>query len=793
MFKNYLKSAVRIFRKQKSYALISGGSLVIGMTCFILLMVYARYELGYDSFHKTADRIHLVGQTVPGWSVRGSTRFGSTSGALAPALAREFPEVEYAIRIKDTDSPLVYLQNNVLGRGLFADQDFFHMLTYPLTAGDSATALKEPFTAVLSESLAGKLFGRGDPIGKVVLHQDGREYRVTGIMRDAPGNSHLRFDYLLSFVTMASLRNDLETSWGILNYCSYVQLKAGVSAKAFEAKLKNIVEKYHAPKDKTRSYFLVPIRALHLETGVNFPLSSPVDKSYLYLLMGIAVLILIIAGVNYVNLATARATARSKEVGVRKTFGADRSHLIKQFMGESYLLTFFGALVSLLLASLLLPVFNRMTGVVLPGRVMTNGATLLGILGLGLFVGFLSGCYPALVLSSLQPVNVIKNTFGAKQSGRRIVFRNALVVFQFFATVILLVGAFVIQKQMNFVKNSDIGYQRENILALRLWDRESRDRYQTIKKSLLDNPNILAAAVANVAPVRFTEVNDFRVETESGAMVDLPQVTNYFVDFDYFDLFGMKIVEGRKYSPDVLGDIGNEVILNESAVRMAGLKNPIGNILARGKQRMRIIGVVKDIHFMSFKSKIGPLAFLYRPANINMLFLKMSGHNVKETISFIDATIRKQAPNFVYDYASMNEIYDNLYAGESRLAGLLTGFSIVAIVIASVGLFGLVSYIVEKKKKEIGIRKVLGASVVTIAGLIVRDLFALIGLASLISLPVAYAFSRNWLQGFYYRTNLSAGVFVLAVAVVLAIALACVARMTLKAAKANPAVSLKNL
>jgi len=793
VFKNYLKSAIRIFRKQKSHALISGGSLVIGMTCFILLMVYARYELGYDSFHKNADRTHLVGQTVPGWSVRGSTRFSSTSGALGPTLKWDFPEVEYAVRTKETDSPLVYRQNRVLGRGLFADRDFFNMFSYPLTAGDSSTALKEPFTAVLSESLAGKLFGRDDPLGKVVLHQDGREYRVTGICREASRNSHMRFDYLLSFVTMSSLRNDVETSWGILNYFNYIQLKDGVSAKAFEVKLKNIVEKYHAPRDKARSYFLVPLKDLHLETSLNSPLSPAVEKKYIHLLLGIAVLILIIAGVNYVNLATARAAVRSKEVGVRKTFGADRSQLIRQFMGESYLLTFFSVLVSLVLASLLLPVFNRMTGVVLPGRVLTDGTALLGILGLGLLVGFLSGSYPALVLSSLQPVNVLKTAFGSGRAGRRVVFRNALVVFQYFATIVLLVGAFVIQKQLNFIKNTDIGYQRDNILALRLWDEESLARHQTIKKNLLDNPNILAAAVANVAPVRFTEVNDFRVETESGAMVDLPQVTNYFVDFDYFDLLAMKIVAGRKFSPEFPGDIDNGVVLNEAAVRQAGLKNPVGKIFARGNQRMRIIGVVKDIHFMSFKSKIGPLAFHYRPGNARMMFLKISGRNLKETIAFVDATIRKQAPNFVFDYAAMDEIYNNLYEGENRLAGVLTGFSIVAIIIASIGLFGLVSFIVEKKKREIGIRKILGASVAAVSRLLLRDMIVLIGIAGLVSLPVAYAFARNWLQGFYYRTNLSPGVFVLAVAFVLAIALACVAKMTLRAAKENPAVSLKNL
>jgi len=797
VLKNYILSATRILRKQKSYAFISVFSLVVGMTCFILLMLFANHELSYDSFHKDSGRIYQVGQILPEWNVWGTNRFASTSGPLAPALKREFPEVECAVRIKDTDAPLVYRQTSVLGRGLYADRDFFKMFSFPLTAGNLQTALADPFSIVLSETLAGKLFGRDDPIGKTVLHQNGLEYRVTGTIKDAPQNSHLRFDYLLSFVTMASLRNDLETSWSILNYYSYVLLKDGVPAKTFEAKLKAVVDKYHDQSFKNRSYFLIPVRNLHLETNVNSHLSSAIERKYLYLLMGIALIVLIIACVNYVNLATARATARSKEVGVRKTFGADRRQLIMQFLGESYLLTSASLLLSLAFVRLLLPVFDRLTGTELPGRVLTGGTTLLGILGLGLVVGFLSGGYPALVLSSLRPANVVKNTFGSKPRGRRPVFRDVLVVVQFFATIVLLAGALVIQKQLMFIKKSDIGYRRENILALRLWDRESRANYQAIKNDLLKNPNIFAAAVANVAPVRATEANDFRVETESGEMVDLPRVTNYFVDFDYFDLFAMKIIEGRKFSPAFLGDLENEVIVNESAVRMAGLKNPVGKILAGGALvgadwRMRIIGVVKDIHFTSFKSKIGPLMFLYRPARINMLFVKISEQNVKETIAFLDTTIRKYSPDFVFDYASMDEIYNRLYGDEIKLAGILSSFSIVAIFLASIGMFGLISFIVERKKKEIAIRKIVGASVFRITGLIIRDLFVLIGVASLASLPVAYSFCQNWLQGFFYRTNLNAVVFVLAAVAVLLIALLCVARLTVRAAKENPAASLKS-
>lgn len=793
MFKNYLAAAIRVLRKRKSHAAISVFSLVVGMTCFILLALFVRFELGYDAFHENAGRIYRVCQTVPDWSMGGTNRFSSTSGALALGLKREFPEVELAARVYGTDAPLVYNHNGFRAQGLFADQDFLGMFSYPLAGGDVRAALKDPFTVVLSETLAGSIFGRENPIGKVLIHQNGREYRVTGVMKDAPRDTHLPFDYLLSFATMYSIRNDIETAWSILNYGTYVQLKEGVAAETFEPKLKGLIDKYHPARDKKRIYFLVPLRDMHFATDVYMYDSRPVDKKAVYLLLLIAALILVIACANYINLATARASARAKEVGVRKTFGADRSQLVRQFLGESVLLALAGLALSLGLVGLLRPAFNRLTGVDFPAAVLIQGTTLLGVLGLGLLVGTLAGVYPALVLSSLQPAHSLKPEAGAASSGRRMALRNGLVVFQFFATIVLIVAALVIHKQLEFIKQSDIGYRRDNVLALRLWDRDSRSRVEVIKQELLKNPDVLAVAGANVAPVRMTEANNFRFETETGEPAEVAQVSNYFVDFDYFDVFGMAVVEGRAFSPEIRGEVQNEVLVNETAVRMAGLKNPVGKAVDGPNGRMRIIGVVKDIHFASFKTKIGPLMFRYRPAGINMLFLRISGREAGRTIAAVGEVLRTQCPNFVYDYQFMEDIYGGLHQSESRLAGMLTGASMVAILIAAVGLFGLVAGLIEKKRKEIGIRKVLGASLASVSGLIVRDLFALIGLACLVSFPVAYAFARKWLQGFYYRTDLGAGVFVLAAVVVLLIALACIARMTIRAAKENPAVTLKTL
>jgi len=794
MFSNYLRSALRILRKQKTYAAISVFSLVVGMTCFILLALFTRYELGYDSFHENADRVFLVGQVVPEWNVMGTNRCCSTSGPLGPALEREFPQVERAVRLWHTEAPLAYDRKSVLVRGLFADRGFFEMFTFPMAAGNPATALADPFSIVMTESAAKRLFGPEEPIGRAVIHGGGREYKVTGIMKDPPPNSHLAFDYLLSFASVATLRNDLDTSWSILNYLNYVQLRKGADPAAFEAGLQAVIRTHHPERDHKRSYFLMPLGGLHHETSVHIANWRTVDRTFVHLLMAVAGLILAVACVNYVNLATARATARGREVGVRKTFGADRRQLVAQFMGEAGVLTAASLLLSLVLVQALLPVFNGLTGVRLPADALAEPSTWLWVLGLGLAVVSLSGAYPALVLSSMKPTNVFRSAFGSRERGRRLVLRNALVAFQFFATLTLVAGTLIIRKQMDYIRTADVGYDRKNVLAIRLWESGSRTRYREIETELLRNPDIRAAAVSNVAPVRAVEMNNFMVESDSGEMVEVPQVTNYFVDPGYFDLFGLTFVAGRGFSPEAVGDVENQAVINETAARMAGLTDPIGRRIGRGSgEPLRIIGVIKDIHFASFRSKVGPLMFLHRPERTGWLFVKMSGRRVRETIAFVESTIRRQVPDFTYDYAAMEDIYDRLYESEDRLGGLLTGFAVVAILVASVGLFGLISFVIERKRKEIGIRKVLGARVTGLMGLIARDLFVLIGLAALLALPVCYAFGRRWLQGFYYRTGLGAGVFAAAVAVVLAVALLCIARITVRAARENPSVSLKNV
>ncbi len=792
MFKNYFKVTVRNLIKQKSWTTISLFSLVVGITCFLLLMLFARYELGYDSFFKHSDRIFLLGQYLPDWKYGGSNYFASTSGIVAPTLKEEFSDVDYAVRTKEVESPLIYQEDSIVGKGLYADRDFLKVFNFPLEAGDRESALKDPFSIVLSKTLSEKLFGSENPIGQIVTYENGRVLKVTAIVEDIPGNTHLKFDYLISFLTMYSLRDDIDSAWGILNYYSYIQLKDRVSYRDFEQKLSAIVSKYHDRNSNDRRYFLIPLRNIHFETHVNSHLKDTIDKKNIYVLISIACLILVISCINYVNLATARAGARNKEVGIRKTVGATQRQLTKQFLGESLTLTFFSIVVSLAAACLLFPIFRMIAGSEIPMGIFLSWSNAVGLLVVFLMVGFLAGIYPSIYLSALKPLNVLKNSFGPSRSSGRQRFHHILLVFQFGVTIILLVAAVTIQKQLLFIKNQDLGYNRDNIVTVRIWNDESRDNFQTIKRELLKNPHISAASVANTAPLIYTEANNIQVETETGDMMEIPMVTTYFIDEDYVDLFNMKITAGRNFSLDLAADIDNQVILNKTAARLAGLEDPVGKRIIKWGQNMRIIGVVNDFHFTSFRTKIEPLMFQYRPERSKIFLVKIGNHDIQQTLEYIDSTFRQLSPNFAFDYALMDDLYGNLHKKERDLGGIVLSFSILTMIIAVIGLYGLISFVVGKKTKEIGIRKVLGASVFSVVGLILKQFFFPIGLAMTISLPIAYYFSQEWLEGFVYRIGLDAGVFVFSIAIILIIAVLSIARQTIMAALANPAHTLKH-
>jgi len=772
-------------------SLIGFFSLVIGISSLILLMLFVRYELSYDSFFERSDRVFLLGQSIQDQESGGSSSHTSTSGIVAPTLKNEFQDVRYAVRVKEVESPLIYENKSLVAKGLYADRDFLKVFNFPLIEGDRETALMDPFSILLSEKLAKKLFGDEDPIGKTVRSENQRVLKVTGIIKDIPGNTHLKFDYLISFLTMYSLRNDIDRSWTILNYYSYLQLSDGIKAKDFENKLPSIVTKYHDKNSKNRRYFLIPLREIHFATEITNSSIPTIDRKLILMLVSIAFLILVIASINHINIATARADERAKEVAIRKINGASRQLLVRQFMVESYVLTFLSIILSLVIVALLMPFYPKIFGNEISIHFMLDWRNIAGLIVLFVGVGLLAGGYPAFYLSSLQPLNILKSSFGSPSNKSQWNFRNILTIFQLGVSVILIVIAMTIQKQLNFIKTKNIGYNRENVVALRMWNEELRKNQQEIKKELLNNPYISAAAVANTLPLSMTERNNISVETETGEKVELPLVTTYFIDEEYLDLFDMQITAGRNFSLDFSYNIDNQVIINETTVHMAGLTDPVGKKIKKWGQELEIIGVVKDFHFTSLKRSIEPLMFSYNPALSKMFLIKVSDYNIGHTMQYIDSTFRRFDSNFTFDYSFMDDKYNSLYKNESNLGRIILSFSILTIIIVVIGMYGMISFVVRRKTKEIAVRKVMGSSVASVMGVILKYFLMPIIISILVSLPVAYYIAHEWLKDFAYRINLSAWLIAFSISIILIVALLSIMQQTIKAAVTNPVESLR--
>ncbi len=799
MFKNYFKIALRNLYKHKGFSLINIFGLAVGITCFILIMLYIKYELSFDSFHKNSERIYRVALHLPGWNYRGSTEFSKTTGALAPALMADFPEVIYATRINGASGAISYKKNSFNEEGIYADENFFNVFSYPLIIGDEETALKDPFSILITEKLAKKYFGDEDPIGKIIRYDFNYDFKVTGVLKEIPGNSFLKFDFVYSFASISSMGTTNINNWNVINYETHILLDKNVNYKEFEKKLISLVEKHHSynSEESKLGYYLQPVKSIHLHSNLNFEVSTNSNIKYIYLFSSIAILILLIACINYVNSATARAAKRFKEIGIRKTIGAHRIQLIKQFLGESFIITFIALNISLLFSNLLLPAFGSFVKRNIEFDVLADPNSLIGLLGVFIVVGIVSGIYPAFLLSSYQPISAVKNNVLSGSGRKPVKLRNMLVLLQFCITVILVVFTIVIQKQLYYIKFKDTGFDRENIVVVDMSYRDLRSKFKVIKDDLLKNPNILGASFSNYTPVRISNVSDATIAgDENSEPIVIPQVNCAFLDYDFIDVNGLKIINGRNFSRDFSSDGQEGVIINETAARLAGITDPLGKKFTRsiwGGENFngRVIGVVKDFHFTSLKLNIEPVMFLLRPENGNKFLIKLSSNDIKGSLEFINSTLQQHSTNFVFDYYFLDDAFNNLYEAEQRLGTILFIFSIIAILIASLGLVSLISYITEQSTKEIGIRKTLGASVASILVHISKDFFILVLISNIISWPLGYYFVNKWLQEFAYRIDVKPGIFLLSGFITLTFAVVAVSYQSIKAARANPVDSLR--
>ncbi|NIR50303.1 FtsX-like permease family protein [candidate division KSB1 bacterium] len=801
MFKNYLKVAIRNFLKHKLFSLINVSGLAIGMACCILILLWVEDELGYDTFHENANRIYRVIKLDKEDVTDGIARVGAPWG---PALFKDYPEVESFVRFRFFSRSLVRYQDKVFFEegGLYADSTIFDVFTFPLIKGNPKTALTQPNTLVISEDLAQKYFGDEEPIGKRLIIDNDEEYQVTGVVKNVPRNSHFHFDFLVSFVSYNFF--DLN-AWRMNNFHVYLLLKPDVSPAVLEQKFPEFV-RTHITDDEPINYLvkLQPITDIHLHSDLFREFEANGDIAYVYIFTAIAVFILLIACINFMNLATARSANRCKEVGLRKVVGAQRLQVINQFLGESVLLSFLALLAAIGLSELLLPTFGSMAGKELSVHYFDNPALFFALIAISLFVGLLAGAYPALFLSSFRPISVLKGMLNSGAASATTV-RKGLVVLQFTIAIVLIIGTTVVFQQLNYIRNKKLGMNQEQILVVRLQDDAAKQKYNFLKNELLQNPNVISAAASANLPGGGDWGMPF--EVEGRAENDRFSSRVLVVDHDYLETMEIDLVAGRNFSRQMGTDESEAFLINQTAAEQLGWESPIGKRIARpiarnedgswNYQSGHVIGVVDDFHFRSLHQTIQPLVMYIQPESFRYLSIRLTAANISDTMDFIKGKWQAFEPERPVDYFFLDQVFDQMYHSEERLERIFGAFAILAIFVACLGLFGLASFTAEQRTKEIGIRKTLGATVSNIVLLISKDFSKWVIVANVVAWPVAYSAMQNWLQDFAYRMDFSWTspllwqTLLFAAFLALTIALLTVSYQAIKAAVTNPANALR--
>lgn len=791
MFKNYLRTTIRNISRYKGYSFINLAGLAIGMACTLLILLWVKDELSYDRFHKNGNNVYRIMSYGKKYFTEG---FDGTPAPLAPAIEEEVPGIVNAVRFSDVPKLVVRYGDKAFyeTRGLIADPSIFEVFTFPFVKGDPKTAFSEPLDIIITETTGKKYFGDEDPVGKI-LEIEGKPATVTGVIQDIPHNSHIQFDFLSSYRFIQKL-SSYGMSWGSFNFVTYVQLDAKGDPKEIAKNITAVADKNNCPQVKDGTEFrLQPLSAIHLDSRAHYRNYIEVgDRTYVYVFSLIALFVLFIACVNFMNLSTARSTTRAKEVGMRKTVGASRRQLVMQFFGESLLLTVLACLFALILVIGLLPAFNQLTGKELNLNFI-DLQMILGLIAVVCLTALTAGSYPAIFLSSFRPVRVLKGAF--KSDGRGQTFRRVLVVIQFSLSIALLIGTSVASNQLRFLRHAKLGFNTENIVYVPVKENIG-NRYDAFKSELLNDSNILSVAAQYYL---FAEQGSFRSTDydwegkEEGQELDI--VLN-LVDYEFIPMMELELLEGRNFSPEYATDPTQAYILNEEAIKAMGIQNPVGKRFSYGKREGTIIGVLKNAHFRSLHVEIEPhlFFFLNNPAQATQygaVLIKVNGSKTEEALARIQEVWENFNPISPFEYHFLDQAYDSLYRKEKKIGTFLNTFTLFAIVISCLGLFGLASFLTEQRTREIGIRKVLGASETGIILLLSRQFTKWVLFANLFAWPAAYFIMVKWLRSFAYRIDLGIWVFLLSGILAVGIALATVGFQALKAARANPIDSLR--
>jgi len=785
MFKNYFKVALRNIIKHKGYSLINIAGLAIGLACCLFIWIWVQDELSYDKFHENAPYLYRVeeNQYYSGRVYHVTV----TPYPLAPALKEDFPEISEATRYVGVGGQLLrYGENAFFESGIRAvDPSFFRMFTFPFVKGNSDTALDDLFSVVISEEIAEKYFGEEDPIGKVIQANNRTDFKVTGVMKNIPSNSYLQFDIVLPYALLKKL-GAVNDNMGSNSIATFVQLHESASLQEVNDKIRGFIKK-HVP-DSVTDLELALYSRIHLHQYFGYE-KGAMQVKYVYIFSVIAMFVLLIACINFMNLSTARSANRAKEVGVRKVVGALKGHIIRQFYGESIIYAFIALVFAFALVMLLMSSFNNLSGKEISLDVLGNWQILVGFIGITLFTGLVAGSYPALFLSAFQPVSVIK---GSLRSGAgSALFRRVLVVVQFALSIFLIIGTAVVYNQLQYMKNRDVGYDKEHLVYIPMRGRTGTN-YSALKNALERDPRILGVTGSNHRPSNIGS-NSGGADWDGKDPDQVVLIGMSSVDFDYIETVGIELAEGRSFSEEYATDQTEAFIVNEEVAELMGKKSVVGERFSFVGRDGHIIGVMKNFHYYSLRNKIEPLAIYMRPASEGFYytFIRIPPENISDSLDFVRKTWQSVVPNYPFDYSFLVEDFEYYYRSEERMMDLLKYFSILAVFIACLGLFGLASFTAEQRTKEIGIRKVLGASPPQITLMLCKEFFFLVLLANIISWPVAYFILRNWLQDFAYRTGLGVFTFVMTMVLALVIALLTVSFQAVKAAVANPVDALK--
>ncbi len=780
MFKNYLKIAIRNLSKQKLFSLINIFGLTIGITCSLLILLWVKYELNYDTFHKNLEKICRTVSDSEGYHVP------VTAGPMAAYLEKNIPQVAVATRFKPTGASLTYDNRTVNLGGLNIEPSFFDIFTFPIIKGANKNTMDDVSSIILTESSASKLFGDEDPIGKVIKMNNKYDFTVNAIVKDVPKNSSppLQFQFLAPFKNYYAWRDP--DSWTAnSDYQTWIKLSSPELLDAANKSMKDIIRENYP--EETQTYFFQPLSEIHLRPNTDRWDGPHGDINYVIIFMLLVIVIISIACINFTNLTIAKSFVRAKEIGIRKVVGARKDQLLGQFFTETLIINILALIAAIILTKLALPWFSNITRQVYSFS-LVDPSTIIAAFIIFFLVTIASGIYPALYLSSFPIIKILQTRSLSNHRNKHLSFRKILVVTQFVLSVIVIIATIVINQQLKYIHNKKLGFDKENLLYISVpWNYPDKT-YNSLKNDLMSDPNILSVGGSNQIPTD----RDF---VTTGYFIDKgverqQSFTVFRVDEDFIDTYKIQLIQGRNFNREITSDYEHSFIMNETALKTLNLEDPFNTEMKIWKLTGHLIGVVKDFHFESMKEEVKPLVFMLSK-QCGWLNIRLTPHDINSKVKMIEKTFHNHYPNAPFRLRFLDNMIDNLYASELRMLKIFEYFSMLAIIITSLGLYGVISFVTNERVKEVGIRKVLGASEISIIKTVAGEFMLLITVANIIAWPVAFFFMREWLTSFSYRINLSVVPFIMTTLLSFTIAILTISWKIFKTARSNPVEALK--